>query len=125
MSEIDEAADPAALIEAYYEAGWTDGLPVVPPSDASIAAMLAAAGLEGPEELGAITGRNAVVSAEKAATVFDLVDKFAGYGFNKAHSAGYALISFQTAYLKAPLVLRSATTTPIAWAPTLRTAASA
>ena len=44
MSEIDEATDPAALIEAYYEAGWTDGLPVVPPSDASIAAMLAAAG---------------------------------------------------------------------------------
>ncbi|HWO03595.1 MAG TPA: hypothetical protein VNQ54_02315, partial [Methylomirabilota bacterium] len=67
MSEIDESADPAALIEAYYEAGWTDGLPVVPPSDVSIAAMLAAAGLDGDEELGAITGRNAVVSAEKAA----------------------------------------------------------
>ena len=68
MSEIDEATDPAALIEAYYEAGWTDGLPVVPPSDASIAAMLAAAGLEGHEELGAIPGRNAVVIADKAAT---------------------------------------------------------
>ena len=67
MSGLDEATDPAVLIEAYYEAGWTDGLPVVPPSDASIAAMLAAAGLEGHEELGAITGRNAVVSAEKAA----------------------------------------------------------
>jgi hypothetical protein len=47
VSDLDEAADPAALIEAYYEAGWTDGLPVVPPSDASIAAMLAAAGLQG------------------------------------------------------------------------------
>ncbi|HET8531774.1 MAG TPA: thioredoxin, partial [Methylomirabilota bacterium] len=68
MSEIDEATDPAALIEAYYEAGWTDGLPVVPPSDASIAAMLAAAGLEGHEELGAIPGRNAIVIADKAAT---------------------------------------------------------
>jgi len=67
VSDLDETADPAALIEAYYDAGWTDGLPVVPPSDASIAAMLAAAGLEGHEELGAITGRNAVVSAEKAA----------------------------------------------------------
>lgn len=42
MSETDEAADPAALTEAYYDAGWTDGLPVVPPSNASIAAMLAA-----------------------------------------------------------------------------------
>ncbi len=41
------------------------------------------------------------VEAEKARHVFDLVDKFAGYGFNKAHSAGYALIAFQTAYLKA------------------------
>ena len=36
-----------------------------------------------------------------ASQVFDLVDKFAGYGFNKAHSAGYALIAYQTAYLKA------------------------
>src|SRR3546814_10468275 len=33
--------------------------------------------------------------------VFDLVDKFAGYGFNKAHSAGYALVAYQTAWLKA------------------------
>ena len=67
MSDIDEAADPAALIEAYYDAGWTDGLPVVPPSDASIAAMLAAAGLDGSEVLGEIPGRNTVVIAEKAA----------------------------------------------------------
>ena len=41
------------------------------------------------------------VSAERANHVFDLVDKFAGYGFNKAHSAGYALIAYHTAYLKA------------------------
>ncbi|MBM3488861.1 MAG: DNA polymerase III subunit alpha [Alphaproteobacteria bacterium] len=41
------------------------------------------------------------VSAERAGYVFDLVDKFAGYGFNKAHSAGYALVAYQTAYLKA------------------------
>jgi DNA polymerase-3 subunit alpha len=41
------------------------------------------------------------VSAERANHVFDLVDKFAGYGFNKAHSSGYALIAYQTAYLKA------------------------
>jgi DNA polymerase III subunit alpha len=41
------------------------------------------------------------VDKERANTVFDLVDKFAGYGFNKAHSAGYALIAYQTAYLKA------------------------
>jgi DNA polymerase-3 subunit alpha len=41
------------------------------------------------------------VSRERAVYVFDLVDKFAGYGFNKAHSAGYALLAYQTAYLKA------------------------
>ena len=39
---------------------------------------------------------------EKLAThLFDLMEKFAGYGFNKSHSAAYALVSYQTAYLKA------------------------
>jgi DNA polymerase-3 subunit alpha len=41
------------------------------------------------------------VTRERASYVFDLVDKFAGYGFNKAHSAGYALVAYQTAWLKA------------------------
>ena len=41
------------------------------------------------------------VDRDRASYVFDLVDKFAGYGFNKAHSAGYALVAYQTAYLKA------------------------
>lgn len=41
------------------------------------------------------------VSAEKAGEIFDIIEKFAGYGFNKSHSAAYALISYQTAYLKA------------------------
>ncbi len=41
------------------------------------------------------------VNEKKAAKVFDLMEKFAGYGFNKSHSAAYALIAFQTAYLKA------------------------
>lgn len=35
-----------------------------------------------------------------AGRIFDLVDKFAGYGFNKSHAAAYAVISYQTAYLK-------------------------
>ena len=35
-----------------------------------------------------------------AKTIFDLMEKFAGYGFNKSHSAAYALISYQTAWLK-------------------------
>ncbi|EDY86713.1 DNA polymerase III, alpha subunit [gamma proteobacterium HTCC5015] len=36
-----------------------------------------------------------------AENIFDLVEKFAGYGFNKSHSAAYALVSYQTAWLKA------------------------
>lgn len=36
-----------------------------------------------------------------AKRIFDLMEKFAGYGFNKSHSAAYALLSYQTAYLKA------------------------
>ena len=41
------------------------------------------------------------INQNEASKIFDLVDKFAGYGFNKSHAAGYALISYQTAYLKA------------------------
>ncbi len=37
---------------------------------------------------------------EKAEELFDMIDKFAGYGFNKSHSAAYALITYQTSYLK-------------------------
>ena len=39
-------------------------------------------------------------SPEKSAYIFDLIDKFAGYGFNKSHSAAYALIAYWTAYFK-------------------------
>jgi len=41
------------------------------------------------------------IEKKEASKIFDLVDKFAGYGFNKSHAAGYALIAYQTAYLKA------------------------
>ncbi len=41
------------------------------------------------------------VDKPKASEIFDLVDKFAGYGFNKSHAAAYALVAYQTAYLKA------------------------
>ncbi len=40
------------------------------------------------------------VAASKANELFDLILKFAGYGFNKSHSTGYAIIAYQTAYLK-------------------------
>lgn len=60
-----------------------------------------------PEELarqkdkfvnGAISNK---IDKDKAERIFELMASFAGYGFNKSHSAAYALISYQTAYLKA------------------------
>jgi DNA polymerase-3 subunit alpha len=41
------------------------------------------------------------IPADKANQVFDLLEKFAGYGFNKSHAAAYAVVAYQTAYLKA------------------------
>ena len=41
------------------------------------------------------------VDSDVAASIFDLMEKFAGYGFNKSHSAAYALLAYQTAWLKA------------------------
>ena len=41
------------------------------------------------------------VGAAKANYIFDLMEKFAGYGFNKSHSVAYAMLSYQTAWLKA------------------------
>ena len=40
------------------------------------------------------------ISAKKANEIFDLIDKFAGYGFNKSHSAAYGLITYQRGFLK-------------------------
>lgn len=47
---------------------------------------------------GAISNK---IAEKKAAKIFDLMEMFAEYGFNKSHSAAYAYVSFQTAYLKA------------------------
>jgi DNA polymerase-3 subunit alpha len=41
------------------------------------------------------------ISEKKANEIFDTLEKFAGYGFNKSHSISYAILSYQTAYLKA------------------------
>ena len=40
------------------------------------------------------------LSTSQAEDLFELVLKFAGYGFNKSHSTGYAILAYQTAYLK-------------------------
>jgi DNA polymerase-3 subunit alpha len=49
--------------------------------------------IEGAEKQG--------VAKEKAVEIFDIMQEFAKYGFNRSHSAGYAVVAFQTAYLKA------------------------
>ena len=41
------------------------------------------------------------INEKKATKIFDLMEHFAGYGFNKSHSTTYALLAYQTAYLKA------------------------
>ena len=49
-----------------------------------------------------VTGaKNRGIKENISGGIFDLMEKFAGYGFNKSHSAAYALIAYQTAYLKA------------------------
>jgi len=65
-----------------------------------------AMGKKKPEEMakqrqGFIDGCRANnISDDLAGNIFDLVEKFAGYGFNKSHSAAYGLVSYQTAWLK-------------------------
>ncbi len=49
-----------------------------------------------------LTGaENKGLDGKKAVQIFDLIEKFGGYGFNKSHSAAYAMIAYQTGYLKA------------------------
>ncbi len=63
----DADRDPAELIEAYYERGWTDGLPVVPPTEKSVAEMLAGAGLRSDDIIGEVPDRHVAVTAWKLA----------------------------------------------------------
>src|SRR5438105_3735996 len=59
-----EYSDYAALLDDYYERGWTDGLPVVPPTPALVAEFLAVAELEPDTVIGAVPTRAVVVTAE-------------------------------------------------------------
>lgn len=66
-----------------------------------------AMGKKNPEEMAKQRGgfeegaKSRGIDGELAVKIFDLVEKFAGYGFNKSHSAAYALVSYQTLWLKA------------------------
>ncbi len=67
-----------------------------------------AMGKKNPEEMAAMRakfvegcGKVSHIPGPKAEKIFDTIDKFAGYGFNKSHSTAYAVVSWQTAWLKA------------------------
>lgn len=66
-SEAVEVGDLFEAIELYYERGWSDGLPVVPPTEEAVARFLDAGDLEPEQVLGVEPTKGAVITAEKAA----------------------------------------------------------
>ena len=66
-SDSIDVADAFEAIEAYFERGWSDGLPVVPPTADAVSATLEAAALAPDEILGVEPTKGAVITAEKAA----------------------------------------------------------
>ncbi|HVU23924.1 MAG TPA: DNA polymerase III subunit alpha [Opitutus sp.] len=85
----------AAKIIAGYTLGGADMLRrAMGKKDAEAMAKERAKFVEGAKRVNAIDEKT-------ANSIFDILNKFAGYGFNKSHSAAYAVLSYQTGYLKA------------------------
>ena len=66
-AERHQYDDYDSLLEDYFEKGWTDGLPVVPPTPEKVERFLRVAGLEPDTLLGEVPTREVVVTAEQAA----------------------------------------------------------
>src|SRR5207253_2863502 len=66
-SPVIEVSSLAEAMEVYYERGWTDGLPIVPPEEHRVVEFLRAGGREPDEVLGVLPARRRVITAEKAA----------------------------------------------------------
>ncbi len=64
----DTVRGAIAIIEQYFEYGWTDGLPIVPPTEELVASMIAAAGRDALEVLGVVPPRNGIATIEAIAT---------------------------------------------------------
>ena len=64
---VYEIADPLGAIEECYRPGWTDGLPVVPPTEERVSAMLDYMGLAPGQILGEVPVRRRILTAEQAA----------------------------------------------------------
>ncbi len=67
LSARSEADDPLQAIEVYFQKGWTDGLPVIPPTEHQIRTMLNALGRSPGDVIGQIPVRARVITAEKLA----------------------------------------------------------
>jgi hypothetical protein len=67
QDHIEFDGDPAAMQEYFFDMGWTDGLPVTPPTAERVAAMLAAAGRAPDETIGPIPPRMRIATLEKLA----------------------------------------------------------
>src|SRR5436190_8832890 len=67
ISNALEIADPEDAIEFYFDQGWTDGLPVVPPTPARVNRFLAAAGRPAEEVVFEYVDRSRIVTVEKVA----------------------------------------------------------
>ena len=68
LTGLDSVQGAIDTIEQYFENGWTDGLPVVPPTEQAVLAMVAAAGRDTLEVLGVMPPRMGVVTVEAVAT---------------------------------------------------------
>ena len=68
LTGLDTVQGALDTIETYFENGWTDGLPIVPPTESAVADCVAASGRDGSEVLGLMPPRMGVVTVEAAAT---------------------------------------------------------
>ena len=66
-SKVYEVADTAEANELYQRSGWTDGLPIVAPTESAVARFLAAASLEAADVIGVEPVRRRSITAEKIA----------------------------------------------------------
>lgn len=67
QSRVFEVDDPAEAVEFCYQQGWTDGLPVIPPTEAKVAAVLDYLGRDPGELIGVIPPKNRIATLEKVA----------------------------------------------------------
>jgi len=107
FAELEEVLSPTYGVIVYQEQVMQISQIIGNYSLGGADLLRRAMGKKKPEEMAKqrsifMSGANELgFDEKKAGDLFDLMEKFAGYGFNKSHSAAYALVSYQTAWLKA------------------------